>query len=113
MERKEIIEMIEEKLATKEAYNEGLFKVIDNKLDSIKEQTTKTNGRVTSLELSVRNDISELDKHKLSCPLRNEVRIIQDKQLSNETIKTFLVKLGVVIVGSITGIITLLQLFLF
>ncbi len=62
------------------AQQDAKFDIIDYKLDAIKEQTTKTNGRVTKLEESNMS-------HIINCPVAPKVRALEDNQLTNKAIK--------------------------
>jgi len=61
------------------------------RLEKIEAQTTKTNGRVTGLEMR------EI-KHNENCPMSAKIRKIEDDQLTNNAIKKWIV--GSVGIGS-------------
>lgn len=48
-------------------------------LGFIREQTTKTNGRVTALELRVNEVISDGSRHVLNCPRITEIQKLEEK----------------------------------
>lgn len=113
------LELVQELLETRlNSLNEKLD--INNKnmlevLGFIREQTTKTNGRVTSLELRVNEIISDGSKHVLNCPRIHEIEKLEEK-LEKFDDENFIVKvlnkwpkqvIGIVVV---TIILTLLAM---
>ena len=87
-ERAEMKELFEDLLQITTTKHDEQYKMIDYKLDLIKEQTTKTNGRVLKLENKELVHIS-------LCPLNEKVRTIEDNQLSSKSVQKW-------VVGSIT-----------
>jgi len=82
-------------------------------LGFIREQTTKTNGRVTTLELRVPEIISDENKHILNCPRITEIQKLEEK-LEKFNDDNFIIKvinkwpkqvIGVIVVSIILTII--------
>ena len=73
----------------------GRFDLIEYKLNEIKEQTTKTNGRVTKLEEK------EL-LHVVNCPQNVRLEKIEDTQKGTTVINKWLVRV-VAIAASLVG----------
>lgn len=84
-------------------------------LSFIREQTTRTNGRVTVLESRVNHLIEDENKHMLTCPRISDIKELSVKfdQFSEEN---FIVKvvnkwpkqvLGIIVAGVIITLITL------
>jgi len=99
-DRKELNQILEQK-----------FEIINTKLDFIKEQVTKTNGRVDELE----DKVEVLEKseiaHVVNCPVNPKLRIIEDRLLSQYAVKKYMAYMlgaGVAIGGLIVGIIRLI-----
>jgi hypothetical protein len=69
------------------ARQDSKFEIIQYKLDAIKEQTTKTNGRVTIMETTV----NDLQKHPLSCGLAVKMRSVEDALLAQKSIKQWVI----------------------
>lgn len=84
-------DIIKPLLATVNAYHEGDLKLINADLKRILEQTTKTNSRVSRSEAK----IEELEKkeiaHIINCPQAKRVRSLEDNQLSQKSIKKWIV----------------------
>lgn len=106
------------------------FEIIKVQLDSIEEQTKKTNGRVTKLEelnsvykdkieselksINARVDILKTNdiEHVLHCPNVSKIKSIEDSQLTTKSIYKFI---GLLIGGLGTLaliILTALQIFI-
>lgn len=84
-ERKEIKELLDNHLVSLMAQHNVKYQIIDFKLDAIKEQTTKTNGRVSKLE--EREQI-----HVMNCPMISRVRNLEDNQLTEKAIKKWVIR---------------------
>jgi len=107
-ERHEIRQLITDLLTASHAKTEAAQDNLEYKIDNIelilgeiKTQTTKTNGRVSVLELK---DAS----HITNCPhapkLNDRVRVLEDNQLSVKSVKTWVIS-SVGIASLIVGII--------
>ena len=75
---------------------------VKNQVDATLEQATKTNGRVDTLEDDLRDLQEEGRTHYTKCPSVDAIRALQDKDLKDSTIKTTLWKVGVMIIGTIS-----------
>jgi len=107
-DKREIRELIQDLLTAKNAKIEANYDNLEYKIDNvelilgeIKTQTTKTNGRVTALELK---DAS----HITNCPhapkLNDRVRALEDNQLSVKSVKTWVIS-SVTIASLVVGIL--------
>ena len=106
------------------------FEIIKIQLDSIEEQTRKTNGRVTKLEelnisykdkienelksINVRVEVLKTNdiEHVLHCPNVSKIKAIEDSQLTSKSIYKFI---GLLIGGLSTLtliILTAIQIFI-
>ena len=92
-DKEELKELLHDYIKGVIAREDAKFDIIDFKLDSIKEQTTRTNGRVTRLEEKESN-------HILNCPIAPKVRVLEDQQLSTRSVKVWLFT-----AVSITGVV--------
>lgn len=83
MPMKNNLELIQELLETRlNSLNEKIDTNNKNMLDVlgfIREQTTRTNGRVTTLEARVLTLITDESKHVLNCPRINEIQKLEEK----------------------------------
>lgn len=86
--------------------------MIINRLDKIENQTTKTNGRVNKLELSV-NDLQNIDnQHKMQCPHNQRFEALENYVNKNKNIKKFIlatISLTGVMLGIIYSVIQILS----
>ena len=99
-------------IAKHTAQIDGKFDVIKNELAHIKEQTTKTNGRVNKHDDLI-SDLQKADiQHIINCPIESRLKKIE----TSESVKSGMWKMILIvgaIVGSATAIITaILQLIL-
>lgn len=83
-DKEEIKELLNSCILIANSEHTAKFQVIDYKLDTILQQTTKTNGRVNKLEEK------ELT-HVINCPLQAKVRLLEDNQLTSRAIKKWIV----------------------
>ena len=74
---------------------------IHKDITDIKVQTTKTNGRVTSLEGKTRDICKEIDEHKIKLHALREHNELQDKEILKIALKLGLIISGVIIIGQI------------
>lgn len=103
-DRTEIRQMLIDILSGQTEEMKGRYNVIHVNLTQIKEQTTKTNGRVSALEKEVEKlKLSEAE-HVLSCPNDEKIRALQDNELSKKSIVRFFI-LSTAVAGTIVGII--------
>jgi peptidoglycan hydrolase CwlO-like protein len=83
---------------------ESKLEVIDYKLDTIFEQTKKTNGRVTQLEKKT-NDLDLTDKlHVASCPQIKKIETMQKELDNQKNIKNWLIK-AMGVIGGMLGLL--------
>jgi hypothetical protein len=94
---------LEEKFSKFELLIEDRFTNLDIKLNSIHEQTSKTNGRVTNLELKTFNLEKADIQHTITCPQAPRLKTIEDKLNRSAAINMWLLRaLG--IAASLVGI---------
>lgn len=83
-------QLLTDVLATHTAQIDGKFELIKQELGQIKEQTTKTNGRVTRLEEKTEvlkiNDI----EHVTHCPHASRIQSLENSELSKKSIYKFI-----------------------
>jgi len=79
MNRSEVAGLIEEREKMQTEIIEGKFNVINTKLDAIINQTTRTNGRVSTLEDRTTANEKQLVEY-MSKPCQNEGRFQQIEQ---------------------------------
>ena len=133
-DRKEIEKMINQSVLSKEeiraeiikpllmvsnANQEADRKVINQKLDTIIEQTTKHNLRMTKIEgrAEVSDEkIVELEKreiaHVLNCPYNEKLRPVEDYMLTQKTTKRVIIgsiTLATLVLGSLITILRFVQ----
>jgi len=110
-DREEIREMFTDVLRTHSAELNGEFKVIKTELSQIKEQTTKTNGRVTSMEKEVGLIKLREVEHKTNCPNTLRIRTLEKSDVSRKSVLKFIsVSIGITlgIIGTGIAIISLI-----
>jgi hypothetical protein len=89
---------------------ENHYTIVTLKLDSIKEDTTKTNGRVNKLEDEVKRLAIEDQKHMVSCPIAIEVRELKNTVSEMRNRKRFIfstITLNTIILGIIGTIVAI------
>lgn len=84
-DKEEIKEILRDYVAGIIARQDAKFDIIDNKLDLIKEQTTKHNGRMSKIE-------DRQNKHEMLTNLITEdrIRVIEDRLLTTDSIKKWI-----------------------
>ena len=100
VERSDIIEILDGRLET-----------VNIKLDFIKEQTTRTNGRVTEVERKVHDmEVGDAARYT-SCPQLNRIQAIESAVISHQEMKKLVIK-GISIAGIfftiLFGLVTLI-----
>ena len=105
-EKKEMKELFQDMLEVVNTKHNAEYEMINYKLDQITAQVLKTNGRVTKLEEKELVHIS-------TCPLNDKVRVLEDNQLTNKSVKNWVV--GSITITSIvvTVLMAALKLFIF
>ena len=105
----EVEKIVENRAKLTESEMRGQFNLINEKLDRISDsgektltQARKTNGRVDILEDDVRDLQEEGRTHYTKCPSADAIRALEDKSLADSTIKATLWKVGAMIIGAIS-----------
>lgn len=117
-DKAELREMLNNIMAVHSEKTTGEFNVIKVELAAIKEQTTKTNGRVNKLEDKIEVKISDkiiaIDsrietlktndiEHILHCPHTARIQELENQQLSRKTVRNFVL----VLIASLSTILTI------
>ena len=89
-DRSEIREMLTDIIGAHTAAVDGKFDVIQVQLHAIREQTTKTNGRVTVLEEKQRNLETENNLHFEHCPHTDAINSLKNENVSRKAIYKFI-----------------------
>ena len=90
----------------------GQFSLIANDLAHIKEQTTKTNGRVTKLEGQMQTVLISEATHGQNCPVMPRLEALEKSELRKQSIYKFLMWIGTalgILVGAAAGIAEILK----
>ena len=107
-DKAEMRQMMEDILSAHNKEIKGRLNVMQAHLVHIKEQTTRTNGRVTALEEAV-DALHEADtKHTITCPNIPRIVALENAELSRKTITKFIAGVSVAtgaIVGAVVAII--------
>lgn len=90
-DKNEIKEIIQNSTSGVHARTEAKFDVIDLKLTHILEQTTKHNGRMTTIEEKVRLLEDEDLIHFTKCPVAKDVQTLKDDKRVRVGIKEFVI----------------------
>ena len=90
---KNVKEIVDAKIDLLSARLDSNFVDIKKDLEFIKDQTVKTNGRVTATEGKVRHLEALNDKKELVCPFRNTIEILSRKQVSEGEVAKMIEKL--------------------
>jgi hypothetical protein len=96
-DKEEIKEILHDYVSGVMARVDSKFEIIDIKLDEIKEQTTKHNGRMSILEFKEA-------RHTIDCPNVDKIRALEDHTLTTKSIKNWIVG-SVSIVGILMSIL--------
>ena len=97
-------------LATHTAEINGRFNVIHTQLLAIKEQTTKTNGRVTKAEEVLKGlEIADIN-HLAMCPNQSRIKALEDAKTEENGMVKFVFKAGSIIGGVALIVIAVLEL---
>jgi predicted nuclease with TOPRIM domain len=103
-DRAEIRQMLTDVLAGHTSEINGRYNVIHSNLIQIKEQTTKTNGRVTALE----DKLEKLEKteiqHIINCPNTGRISVLETAEISRKSVFRF-VSIVAVVAASTAGIV--------
>ena len=85
-EKAEIRQMLIDVISIHIAEIDGKFELIKQELGQIKEQTTKTNGRVNKHDLMF-IDLEKINtEHFFKCPVKERVEILEDAEKSKKSI---------------------------
>ena len=68
---------------------DGKFELIKQELGHIKEQTTKTNGRVNKHDQLIIDLEKKNIEHFVSCPMRDRVETLEDSEKSKKSVYRF------------------------
>ena len=88
----------------------GQYNLIKNDLSHIKEQTTKTNGRVTKLEGQMQNVLLQEASHDQNCPVLSRVEILEKSELRKQSIYKFLIWFGSALVALLAGVVSFVEI---
>ena len=109
-DRTEMRELMTDIISSHTENVNGKFEVIKTELGAIKAQTTKTNGRVNSIEYEI-EELKLNDKtHLLSCPNTKRIVLLENQEISRNSIKDFLNNSWVKTVAAIGVIIALIEI---
>lgn len=101
-QRNEVREMLTDIMAGSVQKIEGQYRVIQSQLASIEIQTTKTNGRVSTLEEKVENVEKDLLTHPIKCDQVHEIKKIKEDLEEYRFFKKYpKIALGIVIVAAL------------
>lgn len=92
MELHELKEYLDEKFEMNNEVLNEKFSKVDLQLGLIKEQTTKTNGRVNRLEIKMEETERYNSMHIASCPIKKELDDYKTQMGENLFLFTFLRK---------------------
>ncbi len=111
----ELRELIEDAMKIRDERNNGQFNVINTKLDGITQRLDKLNGTVAKHEKIINERAivvaDYMDHAKEAESIEKRIRMLEDQQLSNKTIKKWIVT-TVGVTGSLIAIgFTLFQFF--
>ena len=112
----ELRELIEDAMKIRDERNNGQFNVINTKLDGITQRLDKLNGTVARHEKIINERAivvaDYMDHAKEAENVEKRIRMLEDQQLSNKTIKKWIVT-TVGVTGSLIAIgFTLFQFFI-
>lgn len=80
---------LEEKFAGLNTHINAQFEIVHDRLELIKEQTTKTNGRVTELEKEVDGLHEKLVMHPLECSKAKEISELKEDLIEYKFFKRY------------------------
>lgn len=109
-DRDEMRQLMKDVLYAHTAAIDGQFKVIASDLAHIKEQTTKTNGRVTKLEDYRQSALLTEANHFQNCPVAGQVELLKIESTSRKSLRNFLVYAGSFVVGSAAVIVAVIEI---
>ncbi len=88
----------------------GQFNLITQELSHIKEQTTKTNGRVNKLESQMQGVLISEAGHDKNCPVIGKVEALEKSELRKQSIYKFLTWFGVSLAGLLTVFVSVIEI---
>ena len=103
-DRAEIRQMLTDILAGHTNEINGRYNVIHSNLIQIKEQTTKTNGRVTALETKLDTLEKTEIQHVINCPNTKRISELENNELGRKSIYRFIGTVAFVIF-SVAGLV--------
>jgi hypothetical protein len=101
-DKEEIKEMLSTIISTYSAKTDGKFDLIKLELQVIKEQTTKTNGRVNKMEDKV--EVLERDFEKDINIIHGKIRYLDNQETSSKAIKRF-IYMSIITISTVIGIV--------
>jgi hypothetical protein len=109
-DRDEITQLMKDALSTHTTIISGQFKLIAADLSHIKEQTQKTNGRVTKLEEQRQASLVAELTHFQNCPIADKVELLEQDRASRKNLNRFFVALGSAVVGTAAVIAVIVEI---
>jgi len=109
-DREEMKDLMKGILSTHTAVINGQFKLIASDLTHIKEQTTKTNGRVTKLEEQRQAALLLEASHFQNCPIAEKVEVLELDRTTRKGLTRFLISAGATLVGFSTLVVTIIEI---
>jgi len=109
-DREEIRQLLKDVLSAHTATIDGQFNLIVSDLSHIKEQTTKTNGRVTKLEEQRQAALLLEASHFQNCPVAEKVEVLELDRTTRKGLTRFLISAGATIVGFSTLVVTIIEI---
>lgn len=103
-DRAEIRQMLTDVLSGHVQDINGRYNVIHANLIQIKEQTTKTNGRVTALEDKLQKLEQTEIQHIINCPNTRRISELEDKETGRKSVFRF-VSMVALVLFSIAGLV--------
>jgi hypothetical protein len=103
-DKEEIREMLTDILGGHLENIDGKFNVIDEKINSVIVQTTRTNGRVLKLEDKTQTLEIRDKEHIINCPIAERVKTLEDTRTGTKSIIRFIIQV-ITIAGIIGGIL--------
>lgn len=105
-----IRQLLTDILSTHTAEIDGKFNLIKQELNFIKEQTTKTNGRVTKHDEIIQS-IQMIEKdHFIKCPNTDRLGLLEDSETARKSVYRFIILVGSFVSTFIVIVIAIIEL---